>query len=150
MKELKLNREDIINYQQNRDPYLMIDGATKVIPGKSAEGYKDLKNSEWFFDVHWPGDPNMPGMLQVEALIQMSALIIQTLPGKKGTILYLANADKIKFFKKVTPISRLNIFSKLLSDKRGLLKFFAEGYIDKLLAVRAEFTLVIPGSIELK
>ena len=42
----------------------MIDHATKVIPGVSSEGYKKLKPTEWF-DVHWPGDPNMPGMLQM-------------------------------------------------------------------------------------
>jgi 3-hydroxyacyl-[acyl-carrier-protein] dehydratase len=52
----------------------MIDYATEIIPGVSAKGYKDFKNDEWFFKVHWPNDPNMPGMLQIEALVQMSAL----------------------------------------------------------------------------
>ena len=28
------------DYQKNRDPYLMIDYATKIIPGVSAEGIK--------------------------------------------------------------------------------------------------------------
>ena len=81
---MELDLKEILEYQQNRDPYLMIDHATKVIPGESAEGYKLLKKNEWFFKVHWPGDPNMPGMLQTEALIQMSALIVQTMPGNKG------------------------------------------------------------------
>ena len=39
---LKLSKKDILDYQQNRDPYLMIDEATSVIPGKSAKGYKDF------------------------------------------------------------------------------------------------------------
>ena len=81
---MKLNKEQILEYQQNRPPYLMIDFAEEVIPGKSAKGYKDFKEDEWFFQVHWPSDPNVPGMLQIEALVQMSALSILSLPGNKG------------------------------------------------------------------
>ena len=69
---LELDKKKILEYQQNRDPYLMIDHANKVFPGKSAEGYKLLLEDEWFFKVHWPGDPNMPGLLQVEAIVQIS------------------------------------------------------------------------------
>ena len=61
---MKLNKKEILEYQQNRPPYLMIDFVDEVIPGKSAKGYKDLTKNEWFFKVHWPNDPNMPGMLQ--------------------------------------------------------------------------------------
>ena len=150
MKELELNKNQILEYQQNRDPYLMIDYATKVIPGKSSEGYKILKESEWFFKVHWPGDPNMPGMLQTEALVQMSALIIQTMPGYKGKTLYLVNADNLKFIKKIIPGDKLKIFSNLVSWKRGLMKFEAEGYVGKNKACKANFTLILPGSIDLK
>ena len=86
---IKLNKDLIYEYQQNREPYLMIDEAINVVPGKSAIGYKDFNEDEWFFKVHWPKDPNVPGMLQVEALTQMSALSILTLEGNKGQIMYL-------------------------------------------------------------
>ena len=36
---MKLNKKEIMEYQQNRPPYLMIDFAEEVIPGKSAKGY---------------------------------------------------------------------------------------------------------------
>ena len=140
---MKLNRKQIIKIQKNRDPYLLIDYASKVVPGKSVEGYKVLKKNEWFFKVHWPGDPNMPGMLQVEAMVQMSSLIIFTLPNMGGKILYLTNSNNIKFFKKIIPGDKLKIISKLVSDKRGLYKFESEGYIKKKIACKAEFTLVL-------
>ena len=89
MKETTLDLNQIKEYQQNRNPYLMIDEATEIIPGESAKGFKDLNQDEWFFKVHWPTDPNMPGMLQIEALVQMSALSILTLPGNKGKVMYL-------------------------------------------------------------
>ena len=142
---MKLSRKQIIKIQKNRDPYLMIDYATKVRPGKSVEGYKILKKNEWFFKVHWPGDPNMPGMLQVEAMVQMSSLIIFTLPKMSGKILYLANSNNIKFFKKIIHGGKLNINFKLVADKRGLYKFEAEGYVKKRIACKAEFTLILPG-----
>ena len=43
-KVLKLNKNEILEFQKNRDPYLMIDEATEVIPGVSAKGFKELKN----------------------------------------------------------------------------------------------------------
>ena len=46
MNFLELDKNKILDYQQNRDPYLMIDHANKVIPGKSAEGYKLLKKNK--------------------------------------------------------------------------------------------------------
>jgi len=109
MKEMKLDKDGICQYQKNRDPYLMIDYATKIIPGVSAEGYKDLKDDEWFFKVHWKNDPNMPGMLQIESLVQMSALSILTLDGNKGKTMYLVNANNLRFFKKILPRDRLYI-----------------------------------------
>ena len=96
MSKIVLDKKGICEYQQNRDPYLLIDFASEVIPGKSAKGYKDLKRDEWFFKVHWEGDPNMPGMLQIEALVQMAALsILQatlTLPGIAGIVLTMGMA----------------------------------------------------------
>ena len=34
----------------------MIDYATEIVL-ESAIGYKELPNDEWFFKVHWEGDP---------------------------------------------------------------------------------------------
>jgi 3-hydroxyacyl-[acyl-carrier-protein] dehydratase len=144
---MKLSKKQILKIQKNRDPSLLIDYATKVVPGKSVEGYKILKKNEWFFKVHWPGDPNMPGMLQVEAMVQMSSLIIFTLPNISEKTLYLADSNNIKFFKKIVPGDKLKIVSKLISNSRGLYKFESEGYVKKKIACKANFTLILPGSV---
>ena len=109
MNKLILDKKMICEYQQNRDPYLFIDYATEIVPGKSAKGYKVLNEDEWFFKVHWPNDPNMPGMLQIEALVQMSALSILTLPGNKGKIMYLVSVNKVRLIKKIVPNTKLFI-----------------------------------------
>ena len=145
---MKLNKEQILKYQQNRPPYLMIDFAEEVLPGKSAKGYKDFKEDEWFFKVHWPDDPNVPGMLQIEALVQMSALSILSLPDNKGKVMYLTSANNIKFIKKIIPNKRLYIETKIKSFKRGLAICEGSGFIEKQMACKAEFNLILPEEIK--
>ena len=145
---MKLNKKQILEYQQNRPPYLMIDFAEEVVPGKSAKGYKDFKEDEWFFKVHWPRDPNVPGMLQIEALVQMSALSILSLPGNKGKVIYLTSANNIRFIKKIIPNQRLYIETKVKSFKRGLAICEGLGLIDNQTACKAEFNLILPEEIK--
>ena len=144
---MKLNIKQIHEYQQNRHPYLFIDFVDEVIPGKIANGYKDLKD-DWFFKVHWPSDPNVPGMLQIEAMVQMAALTILTLPNNKGKIVYLASADKLIFKKKIIPGNRLYLKTKLNSWNRGIGKCSGVGTVNDELACKAEFTLVLPEMIK--
>ena len=89
-------------------------------------------------------------MLQVEALVQMSSLIVLTLPKMSGRTLYLADSNNIKFFKKIVPGDKFNISSKLISNKRGLFKFEAEGFVNKKIACKANFTLILPGSLNIR
>ena len=148
MKIFSLDKQGIYEYQQNREPYLLIDYASEIVPGVSAKGYKDLKNDEWFFKVHWPNDPNMPGMLQVEALVQMCALSILSLPGNKGKVVYLTSANNMKFIKKIIPNSRLYIETKIKSFKRGLAICEGVGLVEKNLVCKAEFNLILPDEIK--
>lgn len=145
--KLKLDKNDIIKYQKNRPPYLMIDYATEVIPGVSAKGYKDFSDDEWFFKVHWENDPNVPGMLQIEALVQMSALSILTLTGNLGKVMYLISANNIKFIKKILPNSRFNIETKILEYKRGIANCSGIGTIDSDIVCKADFSLILPDEV---
>ncbi len=148
MKKLSLNLNDIKNYQQNREPYLLIDFASEVIPGVSAKGHKDLKEDEWFFKVHWPNDPNMPGMLQIESLVQMCALAILSLPGNKGKVVYLTSANNLRFIKKIVPKTRLNIETKIKSYKRGLALCEGTGFVENKIVCKADFNLILPEEIK--
>ena len=145
---IKLNKKKIFEYQQNRPPYLMIDFVDNVIPGKSSRGFKIFKKNEWFFKVHWKNDPNVPGMLQVEALVQMASISILTLKGNKGKIMYLVNANKIRFYKKIIPDSKFTIETSVISYSRGIARFSAIGKLGKDLACAAEFTLVLPDEFK--
>lgn len=148
MDALTLDMDGLLAYQMNRSPYLMMDCAEEVIPGKSAKGYKDLPADTWFFDCHFPGDPNMPGMLQVEALVQMAALAVLTLPGNKGKICYLTNVKNMSLRRKIVPGDRYSMETELLSWRRGIGKCVGTGSVDGEVACKAEFGIVMPDVLE--
>ena len=145
---ISLNKKQILEYQQNKPPYLMIDEALEIIPGKSAKGFKQLEDDEWFFKVHWANDPNMPGMLQVEALVQMSALAILTMPDNKGKVMYLTSANNLKFSKKIIPGMRLDIETNIKSFKRGIAICDGLGLINNEIACKADFNLILPSELK--
>tara|TARA_B110000967_G_C18789641_1_gene512632 strand:+ start:306 stop:761 length:456 start_codon:yes stop_codon:yes gene_type:complete len=143
-----LDKKSILEYQQNRDPYLMIDYVEDLEPGKYANGYKNLKKNEWFFKVHWPNDPNMPGMLQIESLVQMASLSILTMPGNKNKVMYLVTANKLKFIKKILPGDKLNINTKVMVYKRGMATCAGRGSVKGQTVCQAEFNLILPEEIK--
>ena len=147
MNFLKLDKKKILEYQKNRDPYLMIDCATKVIPGKFAKGYKKLTKKDWFFDVHWPGDPNMPGALQQEALTQMGALSLLTMEGNAGEIVYVLSANNIKYKCKVIPGSKLVIKTEIIKFKAGIADIFAKSFVNDKEACSGEFRLILAKNL---
>ena len=144
MDKFELDIDGIKKYQQNRSPYLLIDYANEIIPGISAKGYKDLLVNDWWFKVHFPGDPNMPGALQVEAIVQLGALMITTLPGNKGKVVYLISANNLKFKKKVVPGDRLKIKTKLLSWRRGIGCASGSAYVKNKLVCSIDFNIAMP------
>ena len=146
--KIELNKKGILEYQNNEPPYLMIDYASKIVPGESAEGYKYLDKDEWFSKVHWKNDPNMPGMLQIEALSQMAALSILTLPGNKKKLMYLTSANNLKFLKKVLPEKKFYIKTKIINFKRGIANCKGYAEVDKEIACSADFNLVLPDEIK--
>ena len=148
MGKLHLDLNGLHEYQQNRYPYLLIDVAEEVVPGKSAKGYKNLTDDDWWFEVHFPGDPNMPGALQIEAMVQLGALMVTTLPGNKGKVVYLISANNLKLMKKILPGDRLDIETELLSWKRGMGKCCGAGYVNGKKVCSIDFNIVMPHILE--
>ena len=99
---MQLNKKQILEYQKNKPPYLMIDEVTDLVPGNFANGLKILNEDEWFFKVHWENDPNMPAMLQLEAMSQTASICLFSAenPPEK---LYLVSVYKASFRKKIIP-----------------------------------------------
>ena len=146
-KKFSLNSVELLKFQPNRYPFLMIDHVDKVIPGKIAEGYKNLTNNEWYFPIHFPNNPNMPGALQLEALAQMLTVAITTLPGNKGKVTH-ALSHNVRFKKEVLPGKKFMIKTKVLSWKRGICIGEGVGLVDNEIACEAQMKITIPDILE--
>ena len=142
-----LDHKDILEFQKNRFPYLVIDTVENVVPGKSSKGFKNLTANDWFFKCHFPGDPNMPGLLQVEAIVQIAALAILTISGNKGKIMYLSKLTDTKFKKKVIIGDRLDLYAEVISYKRGIAKYYGKGTVKEKKVCEASFELVLADEV---
>ncbi len=138
-----LDSLELLKYQPNRYPFLMIDYVSEVIPGKSAKGYKNVTANEWYIPVHFPNDPNMPGALQLEALSQMLTVAVLTLPEMEGKIVH-GLQHKVRFRREVKPGERLDIETEVISFKRGVIDGIGKGYVNGELAIEAEMLISIP------
>lgn len=143
-----LDKKKILSIQKNRDPYLFVDYITEVIPGKICNGYKDLKEDEWFFNVHWPNDPNMPGALQMESITQTAAISILIIPEFRDQTMYVVSANHLKFFSKVLPNSRLFIKTEIINFKRGVANIKGAGFVNEKIVCSGEFNLILPDEIK--
>lgn len=146
-KKFSLNSVELQDYQPNRYPFLMIDYVDEVLPGKYARGHKNLTLNEWFFPIHFPGAPNMPGALQLEALAQMLTIAITTLPGLKGKITH-ALSHTVRFKKEVLPGEKFEIFTEVISWKRGICKGRGTAYTNGDIACEADMVITIPDILE--
>jgi 3-hydroxyacyl-[acyl-carrier-protein] dehydratase len=148
LEGFSLDFNELLAYQQNRYPYLMIDGITEVVPGVRASGFKNITWNEWYMPCHFPGMPNMPGALQIEAIAQVFTVAITTLEGNKGKLTNFLSADKIKFKKRVEPGSRLDIETEVFSYKRGVASGRGTGYIGGVFTVCAEIVITLPDVMD--
>ena len=145
---ISLDYNQILEYQADRYPYLFFDRIDEVIPGQRCKGYKNLTHNEWFFPIHFPGDPCMPGFLQAEALTQVCALCILTLEGNKGKQVLLLSCDKLRLFQKVRPGDKMVLDTELLSYRHGIAKGKGRAMVDGKLVCSCEMTFTLSESEE--
>jgi 3-hydroxyacyl-[acyl-carrier-protein] dehydratase len=125
----------------------MIDHVDEVIPGKSAKGYKNLTLNEWFFPIHFPGNPIMPRTIQLESLEEMLIITVKTLAGNKGKTTRFLSASSI-FRKDVFPGEKLVIETKVVSWRRGILKGNGIAYTNSTIACEAEMLIAFPDILD--
>ena len=138
-----LSKEEIKQIIPQREPFLMIDEVEEYIPGEMATAYKYVKEDEWYFKGHFPGNPIMPGVLIVESLAQTGAVSILSLPENKNKNALFGGIDKMKFKKQVVPGDNLKLEVKIIKKKGPI--GIGEGIatVDGKIAAKGEFTFAV-------
>ena len=146
-KAFSLSALELLEYQPNRYPFLMIDHVSEVVPGEYANGYKNLTWNEWYFPVHFPEGPNLPGALQLEAMAQMLTVAVTTQEGLKGKVTH-ALQHTVRFKLEMTPGMRLDIQTEIISWKRGICKGKGSIFVDGEIGCTADMLITIPDILE--
>lgn len=139
----KLSRKEIQKILPHRDPFLFVDEVTDYIPGEYAKCIKYVREDEYYFKGHFPGNPIMPGVIIVETLAQAGAVMMLTLDKFKGKIVLFAGIDKVRFKRIVKPGDTLELFVKILNLKLNIGKGFGEAKVEGELACSAELLFSI-------
>lgn len=146
-KPFSLSALELLDFQPNRYPFLMIDQVTEVLPGKYAKGFKNLTWNEWYFPVHFPEGPNLPGALQLEAMAQMLTVAVTTQEGLKGKVTH-ALEHTVRFKKELVPGMRLDIETEISFWRRGICKGSGKIIVDGEVGCSADMLITIPDILE--
>ncbi len=121
-----MEKDEIKKYLPHREPFLFIDGVVEIIENETIHAKKLISEDEYFLEGHFPGNPIFPGVIIIEALGQASGILGFTTMKKtpeEGSIYVLAGVDKVRFRRRVRPGDTIDLYSKVVSEKRGIWKF---------------------------
>ena len=138
-----LNREQIKEIIPQRDPFLMIDEVEEYCPGEGATAYKYVREDEWYFKGHFPGNPIMPGVLITEALAQAGAVAILSMEENKGKNALFGGINNMKFKRMVVPGDRLKLEVKIIKRKGPIGVGEALATVDGIVAAKGELTFAV-------
>lgn len=135
-----LNKEQIKDIIPHREPFLLIDEIIALDPGKKCVARTYIKEADFWFQGHFPGQPVTPGVLMVEMLAQTGAVCAGSLPENKGRVGLFAKIEKARFKRIVVPgdVLTLSVEMVKLRGPVGIAK--ATASVDEELAVSAELT----------
>lgn len=135
-----LNKEQIKDIIPHREPFLLIDEVIALDPGKKCVARTYIKEEDFWFQGHFPGNPVTPGVLMIEMLAQTGAVCAGSLPENKGKIALFARIEKAKFKRMVLPGDVLTLEVEMVKLKGPVGIGKAVATVEGEMAVTAELT----------
>ena len=138
-----LNKQQIMEINPHRDPFLLIDEVLELEPGKRVVAKKYIKPDEYWFKGHFPSYPVTPGVLVVEMLAQAGAVCALSLPENKGKIAFFTGIDKTRIRRNVLPGETLTLEVEIMKTKGPIGIGKAVATVDGKKAVTGEISFAL-------
>ncbi|MBZ0178866.1 MAG: bifunctional UDP-3-O-[3-hydroxymyristoyl] N-acetylglucosamine deacetylase/3-hydroxyacyl-ACP dehydratase [Melioribacteraceae bacterium] len=134
-----LDIEAIHKILPHRYPFLLVDKITELELDKKVVGIKSVTANEPFFQGHFPGQPIMPGVLIIEAMAQTGGiLLLNSVENSEDKLVLFMQIRNAKFRKQVVPGDQLRIEAEFVSQKRNIVIFKAEAFVNNDIVCEAE------------
>ena len=141
-----LNKDQIIKLLPHREPMLLIDELTNIVPNKSAVGVMNVKKESFFFQGHFPGQPIMPGVIIVEAFGQAAAaLTAYSLSSKEveNKLVYLMSVNKAHFRNPIMPDCKLLLEIEAIRSRGRVWRYRGVAKVNEKKMADAEWAATI-------
>ena len=141
---MKLNIEDIKKLIPHRKPFLFIEELKVIERGKIGESYRTFKETEYFFEGHFPNNPIVPGVVIVEAMAQTAGVVVsENLVNKNDQSVLFMSINKAKFRKPVLPNFKIKFYVEMINSIKNVYKFKGTAHHNDTLVAESEFSAMI-------
>ena len=146
MSKTELDKKTIESLLPHREPMLLIDKLTNIVPLKSATAIMFVKKKGFYVQGHFPGQPVMPGVLIVEAFGQSAAALTAHGIDKstyENKLVFLMGVEKARFRNPVIPDCQLLLNIEAIRSHGKVWKYKGEAFVGEKKMADAQWAATI-------
>ena len=141
---MKLTYKEITDLIPHRPPFLFVDECEIVESGKIGRASRIFKESEYFFEGHFPDNPIVPGVIIIEALAQTAGIVVsESLKDSNEKSVLFMSISRAKFRKPIIPNQKISLEVNFLNKVRNVYKFQGIALLNENKCCEADFSAMI-------
>ena len=143
-KNYRFNKDEIKKVIPHREPFLLIDEITDIIPGKKVLANKVFTEKDYFLEGHFPNNPIVPGVIIIECMAQASCFLsLNLVERREDKMMLLTSIKKSRFIRKVGVNETLLLEINLIKFRLNTALFSGVAKVKNEIVANAEFLATV-------